>query len=88
MGMVEKERKMRHFLRFCLGALLIIAAFVLPAGAADEKATVRVVLLDMSSLMHTGMMGPGMMGPGIMADGSQREEHFRHAARARMRLAF
>ena len=60
---------MKPFLQFCLGALLIIAAFVSPAGAADEKATIRVALLDMSSVMPTGMMGYGMMGPGMMAPG-------------------
>ena len=60
---------MRHFLQICLGTLLIFTAFVSAAEAIDEKATVRVALLDMSSLMPTGMMGYGMMGPGMMSLG-------------------
>jgi uncharacterized cupredoxin-like copper-binding protein len=60
---------MRHLLRFCLGALLILAVFVSSVGAADEKTTVRVALLDMSSVMPTGMMAYGMMGPGMMGQG-------------------
>ena len=60
---------MRTFMRVCLGALMMVAAAALPAGAADEKATVKVALLDMSSVMPMGMMGYGMMGPGMMGSG-------------------
>ena len=60
---------MRYVLRFCFGALLAFAAFASPAGAADEKSTIRVALLDMSSQMPAGMMQYGMMGPGMMGQG-------------------
>lgn len=65
---------MQHALRFCLTALLILTAAAPTARAADEKTTVRVALLDMTSvmpagMMSLGMMGPGMMGPGMMGPG-------------------
>jgi len=47
----------------------MLAAFLSPADAADDEATIRVALLDMSSLMPTGMTGYGMMGPGMMGQG-------------------
>ena len=60
---------MRSFMRVCLGALMMVAAAALPAGAAGEKATVKVALLDMSSVMPMGMMGYGMMGQGMAGQG-------------------
>ena len=59
---VEEEMN----LRFCLGALLALTAPVAPALAADEKITVHVALLDMTSLMPAGMEGYGVMGHGMM----------------------
>jgi uncharacterized cupredoxin-like copper-binding protein len=50
----------------CLGAFLISAALLSSSWAADEASTVRVALLDMSSVMPAGMAGYGMMGPGMM----------------------
>jgi len=58
----------RHFLSFT-AALFALAAVVAPAYAADEKSTVKVALLDMSSHMPAGMMQYGMMGPGMMGQG-------------------
>jgi hypothetical protein len=40
-----------------------------PGIAADGQTTVKVALLDMSSLMPMGMMAYGMMGPGMMGPG-------------------
>ena len=60
---------MRYLLRLCVSALLILTAYVSAAAAADEKATVKVALIDMSTLMPTGMTGYGMMGPGMMGQG-------------------
>lgn len=60
---------MSNFLRTSWAALFMLAAFLSPAGAANDSATVRVALLDMSSLMPTGMTGYGMMGPGMMGQG-------------------
>ncbi|WP_025661471.1 hypothetical protein [Rhizobium sp. IBUN] len=53
-------------MRPCAGALLISAVAATTTWAADEAATVRVALIDMSSAMPTGMTGYGMMGPGMM----------------------
>lgn len=50
-------------LQFFVGALLMLAV-ASPAGA-DEKSTVKVALLDMSSQMPAGMMSYGMMSPGM-----------------------
>lgn len=60
---------MQHVLRFCLGVLLILTATVPPAGAADDNTTIKVALMDMSSVMPAGMMSYGMMGPGMMGQG-------------------
>lgn len=67
---------MNHFLRTSWAALFMLAAFLSPASAANDSATVRVALLDMSSLMPIGMTGHGMMsqgqgmtGPGMMGPG-------------------
>ena len=53
-----------RMLRFFVGAALMVAAA--SSAGADEKSTVRVALLDMSSQMPAGMMTYGMMGPGMM----------------------
>ncbi|QFY63346.1 hypothetical protein FZ934_23995 (plasmid) [Rhizobium grahamii] len=53
-------------IRACAGALLISTVAATTGWAADEAATVRVALIDISSAMPTGMMGYGMMGPGMM----------------------
>ena len=42
-------------------ALLMSVTARSPSLAADEPATVKVALLDMSSAMGMGMMGRGMM---------------------------
>jgi len=55
---------MQHSLRSCLGALLLLIASSSSVEAADQAMTVRVALLDMSSVMPAGMMGYGMMGQG------------------------
>lgn len=59
---------MRYFLRVCVSTLLILTAYA-SAAVADEAATVRVALFDMSTLMPSGMMGYGMMSPGMMGQG-------------------
>jgi uncharacterized cupredoxin-like copper-binding protein len=41
-------------------------AAVVSTASADEKASVRVALLDISSITPAGMMPYGMMGPGMM----------------------
>lgn len=56
-------------LRSCLGALLLLIAVSSLAKAEDQSTTVRVALLDMSSIMPAGMMGYGMMGQGMMGQG-------------------
>jgi len=65
---------MQSRFRSLAAGLVMLAAIAAPAHAADEKATVKVALLDMSShmpagMMQYGMMGPGMMGPGMMGPG-------------------
>lgn len=65
---------MRHAFGRSLGALLMLTAATQAAPAAEEASTVKVALLDMSSIMPTGvtgysMMGPGMMGSGMMGSG-------------------
>lgn len=60
----------KHCSRLVATAALLLAAAG-PSLAADGKTTVKVALLDMSSIMPAaatgygmmGMMGPGMMGP-------------------------
>lgn len=63
----------KHCSRLVAAAALLLAAAG-PSLAADGKTTVKVALLDMSSIMPAaatgygmmGMMGPGMMG-GVMS---------------------
>ena len=60
---------MRRFLHSCFGGLLILIAALSAAKAEDQTSMIHVALLDMSSVMPTGMMGYGMMGPGMMNQG-------------------
>jgi uncharacterized cupredoxin-like copper-binding protein len=53
-------RRYLQILAAALSALTLSTA----TGIAAEGQTVKVALLDMSSLMPMGMMGYGMMGPG------------------------
>jgi uncharacterized cupredoxin-like copper-binding protein len=55
---------MKRHLQFLAAALSLLVLSAAPGGAADGQATVKVALLDMSSLMPMGMMAYGMMGPG------------------------
>jgi uncharacterized cupredoxin-like copper-binding protein len=58
-------RRYLQILAAALSALTLSTA----TGIAAEGQTVKVALLDMSSLMPMGMMGYGMMGPGMMGPG-------------------
>lgn len=60
---------MRRVLHSCFGGLLILIAALSAAKAEDQTSMIHVALLDMSSVMPTGMMGYGMMGPGMMNQG-------------------
>jgi uncharacterized cupredoxin-like copper-binding protein len=64
--LAERRLIVRRQLFFYLAAALMMLA---APGFAAERATVRVALLDMSSIMPMGMMGYGMMGPGMMGQG-------------------
>jgi uncharacterized cupredoxin-like copper-binding protein len=55
---------MRRYIRYVVAALLMLTPAAAPSLAADGQTTVKVALLDMSSVMPMGMMGYGMMGPG------------------------
>jgi uncharacterized cupredoxin-like copper-binding protein len=55
---------MRRHLEYVVAALLILTPAAAPSLAADAQTSVKVALLDMSSIMPMGMMGYGMMGPG------------------------
>ena len=59
---------MRRYLQY-LAALLMLTSAAAPSMAADGQTTVKVALLDMSSLMPMGVTGYGMMGPGMMGPG-------------------
>lgn len=54
----------------CLGAALTLTAAVPAVMAAEGASTVKVALLDISSVMPTGVAGYGMMGPGMMGQGT------------------
>ena len=60
---------MRRYLQYVVAALLILTPAAAPSLAADAQTTVKVALLDMSSLMPMGATGYGMMGPGMMGPG-------------------
>jgi uncharacterized cupredoxin-like copper-binding protein len=55
---------MRRHLQFLAAALSMLVLSVASGGAADGQSTVKVALLDMSSLMPMGATAYGMMGPG------------------------
>jgi uncharacterized cupredoxin-like copper-binding protein len=55
---------MRRYLQYVVAALLMLISAAAPSLAADGQTTVKVALLDMSSVMPMGMTGYGMMGPG------------------------
>jgi len=52
---------MKHVLRY-LAAPLAMVALIVPAGAASDMARVNVALLDVTSLMPSGVAGHSMMG--------------------------
>jgi uncharacterized cupredoxin-like copper-binding protein len=54
----------RRYLQFLAAALSMLTLSTAPSMAAETQTTVKVALLDMSSLMPMGIMGYGMMGPG------------------------
>jgi len=56
---------MKHSIPTLLAGLAMAAVMVTPVLAAD----VKVALLDVSSVMPTGMQGYGMMYPGMMGQG-------------------
>jgi uncharacterized cupredoxin-like copper-binding protein len=72
-------RIMRRYFYLVVSALLMATSAAAPSIAAEGQATVKIALLDMSSLvprgaggrgmMGQGMMGYGMMGPGMMGQG-------------------
>jgi uncharacterized cupredoxin-like copper-binding protein len=55
---------MRRYFQYVFAAFLIVTLAAPPSLAADGKTTVKVALLDMSSVMPMGVTGYGMMGPG------------------------
>ena len=55
---------MRRFPQYLVAALLLLTLATASSIAANGSTTVKVALLDMSSVMPMGMMGYGMMGPG------------------------
>ncbi|HUL09153.1 MAG TPA: hypothetical protein VLV76_22670 [Candidatus Acidoferrum sp.] len=55
---------MRRHLQFLAAALSMLMLSATPSGAAEGHTTVKVALLDISSIMPMGMMAYGMMGPG------------------------
>jgi uncharacterized cupredoxin-like copper-binding protein len=54
-----------YVMRFAM-ALFAPLVFSAPSQGADEKNTINLALLDMSSLIGPGAMGHGMMGPSMM----------------------
>jgi uncharacterized cupredoxin-like copper-binding protein len=54
----------KRYLHYVVAALLMLTPAAGQSLAADGQTTVKVALLDMSSVMPMGMMGYGMMGPG------------------------
>jgi uncharacterized cupredoxin-like copper-binding protein len=54
---------MKRYFQYVVAALMMLISAAAPSLAADGQA-VKVALLDMSSVMPTGMTGYGMMGPG------------------------
>ena len=60
---------MRRYLHHLIATFLLVVSAATPSMAADGQTTVKVALLDMSSLMPLGATGYGMMGPGMMGPG-------------------
>jgi uncharacterized cupredoxin-like copper-binding protein len=60
---------MRRHLRVLAATLSMLTLSIAPGIAAETQTTVKVALLDMSSIMPMGMMGYGMMSPGMMGQG-------------------
>lgn len=55
---------MRLYFQYVVAALMMLISAAAPSLAADGQTTVKVALLDMSSIMPMGMTGYGMMGSG------------------------
>lgn len=55
---------MRRYFQYVVAALMMLISTAVPSLAADGQTTVKVALLDMSSVMPMGVTGYGMMGPG------------------------
>ena len=60
---------MKQHLQYVVAALLILTSAAAPTLAAEEQTTVKVSLLDMTSVMPMGVTGYGMMGPGWQGQG-------------------
>ena len=54
----------RRYFQYVVAALMMLISTAVPSLAADGQTTVKVALLDMSSVMPMGVTGYGMMGPG------------------------
>ena len=57
---------MKRPVRHALTAALMLASASAPSFALEGQPTIKVALLDMSSIMPMGMSVYGMMGPGMM----------------------
>jgi uncharacterized cupredoxin-like copper-binding protein len=55
---------MTRYFQYVVAALMMLISAATPSLAADGQTTVKVALLDMSSVMPMGMTGYGMMGSG------------------------
>jgi uncharacterized cupredoxin-like copper-binding protein len=60
---------MRSSARRLFAAIVALLCLSGTGAAAEGETTVKVALLDMSSVMGGGMAGYGMMGPGMMGQG-------------------
>jgi len=54
----------RRYFQYVVAALMMLISTAVPSLEADGQTTVKVALLDMSSVMPMGVTGYGMMGPG------------------------
>lgn len=63
---------MKHSAYSALTGLLMLAAAASPVLAAEGTTSIKVALLDMTSLMPGGTTGYGMMGRGMMGYGNQQ----------------
>lgn len=55
---------MRRYFQYVVAALFLLTLAETPCFAADGQTTVKVSLLDMTSVMPMGVTGYGIMGPG------------------------